>query len=85
MWLINNNASCDNRVLRLLLGPSAGLYGIAKRSSLTARSQAHCSAFERRADGELKDREKRGRGEQKKSERKAEEERKESEGRANAK
>jgi hypothetical protein len=32
MQLINNNASCNNRVLGLLLGPSAGLYGIAKRS-----------------------------------------------------
>ena len=47
MWLINNNASCNNRVLGLFLGPSAGLYGIVKRSALTVRGQAHCSAFER--------------------------------------
>jgi hypothetical protein len=47
MQLINNNASCNNRVLGLLLGPSAGLYGIVKRSALAVRGKAHCSAFER--------------------------------------
>jgi hypothetical protein len=31
-------------VLGLLLGPSAGLYVIVKRSALTVRGKAHCSA-----------------------------------------
>jgi hypothetical protein len=30
MSLINNNASCDNRVIGLFLGPSAGLYGMSR-------------------------------------------------------
>jgi hypothetical protein len=39
---MNNNASCDNRVLGLLFGPSAGLYGMSKE--VPWRFVARCTA-----------------------------------------
>jgi hypothetical protein len=39
--------SCNNRVLGLLLGPSAGLYGIAKRSVLAVRGARRTAVLSR--------------------------------------